>query len=1358
MTKMRKRILGIGCAALFVFSNIAVSMLTAFPAGITLSAAASMASGVKLEAYGGTLAENSVTLQEDGTLPELPIPTREGYDFVGWFTQPIEVNYWGDEPVELDENGKTSWQKLKETYGTSAGYRYLNGRSTDWYDIAETPDPNYADDAGYDWTNSRWIEHSVGLMNATKGEEAKRGTAAADGSTLYAMYDPKNITVYWYNNGWNNVHDAWAVTTGRSFGTEYGSKFAYLPLDKWDPWQDHKFKGWVDENGTVFNFDLDSAYQLTEQFYAPETYSPVLRLYAMYDNVTLPEGNPENAKFDRVIGNGGFFDPNTGTYTFTAVFDSRYKIYPEIKWEIVGGSEYFSLSVSADKTSATISATPELGEAIAKDGVNRRVDVRLTVGGNSYDVYATAAHEWNNGKILSGQWDRCNSPMDVEYKCRNCDQTYIHTYPADGHRYTVYRHEATCTEDATQDRYCVVCGKTEHEILEGTATGHNWDVVKSSGCGGTITTSTCKSCGLVHTEEDHTACHSWNSGYTVDRAATCTTEGSKSIHCKNCDAVKESVTIPATGHSYKETRHNATCTQSGYVEKICSSCGDRVTETISDPTGHDYKVETKTGCNGMTCTVKTCRSCGETETIGDPDALAHVPAQEYVVEKTPTCTETGEKTLRCTVCNVVLERKEIPAVGHSYQIETHEATCTAGAYEVHTCSACGDSFTKHTSAPKGHNFEAVTQTGCGGAQYTTKTCLTCGAVETEGELDALAHTPAAEYVTEKAPSCTEAGEKVLRCTKCDIVLEQKEVPATGHNYQIESHEATCTAGAYEVHTCSACGDSFTKTTSAPKGHNFDVETQTGCSGAQYTTKTCLTCGTVETEGDLAALAHTPATEYVVEKAPTCTVAGEKVLRCTKCDIVLDSAEVSATGHSYQIATHEATCTENGYTVYTCSACQDSYTKQTTAPKGHNFDVKTQTGCNGAQYTAKTCLTCGAVQTEGDLAALAHTPAQEYVIEKAPTCTVAGEKVLRCTKCNVVLEKKEVSATGHNYEKTEHEATCTENGYTVYTCSVCQDSYTKQTSAPKGHNFDVVTQTGCSGAEYTTKTCLTCGAVETEGDLAALAHTPAAEYVTEKAPSCTEAGEKVLRCAKCDIVLDSEEISATGHSYEEIEHEATCTEAGYVERTCTACGDSATEITSEPVGHTAITVTEREATCFEDGLKTVRCASCGCLLESETLPADPSLHAWSEWETKAEGGAIVKSRECGVCGEREETVTQVAPQAQETVTEAAPQAQETVTQAAPQREQTVTETAPQKEQTVTETAPEEAAKSVAHTAPAEAVEETLDSGEQLSAMPASTTGGDAKSAVWLPITLGTIGGTAVLALAAFLILKRRKAGK
>ena len=52
-------------------------------------------------------------------------------------------------------------------------------------------------------------------------------------------------------------------------------------------------------------------------------------------------------------------------------------------------------------------------------------------------------------------------------------------------------------------------------------------------------------CKHVYREQlTELADHAWQSHYTVDRQATYTTEGEKSVHCLNCDARKNITSIP----------------------------------------------------------------------------------------------------------------------------------------------------------------------------------------------------------------------------------------------------------------------------------------------------------------------------------------------------------------------------------------------------------------------------------------------------------------------------------------------------------------------------------------------------------------------------------------------------------------------------------------------------------------------------------------------------------------------------------------------------------------------------------------------------------------------------------------------
>lgn len=680
--KTRKKVIGIlGTAAL------AATFAFALPA----ATAHASASTIELEAYNGQ--KMTVEWDGEGKLPALPVPEREGYEFVGWFSAPVTVEYWGDETGE-------TWQKLKEKYGTE--YTYLNGRSVDWYNEGEeTGDTS----ANYNWKDSRWIEHSVGLQNATKGEWMHEGDGF-DGNKLYAMYDPMNISIVWHSNGWADVWDSEYASTGRSSGFEYGGKFASLPLGEWTPWEGHEFKGWMDAEGNEFAFERVVYEYLADgtalagdelkEFYAPATYEPELHLYAKYDDVdkVIMQGDTV-AKFLGTTGSGSYFDPKTGAGYLSLNFDTRYKRYPAIEWKFTDGSEeYFDMNLSADLRNATITAKEEKKEELLE---NKAAFVTVTVGGESYGLTVIASHYYDDGKAISGQWDRCNSPLVVEFTCKDCGAKKTREYEPDGHRYTSYvKTPATCTENEVRVRYCVVCWQQQDVEMPGTALGHDFVKTVTPTCEGTITETTCSRCGESARENDHIPAHLWNNGI-VTRAATCTEAGESKISCTVCGAVKETVSIPATGHNYELKITPATCTAAGVKTYTCTNCRDSYTEAGDPATGHKMDETVREGCGGASVTVRNCTVCGYSETEGDLDSLDHEWDSFFTEDVAPTCTTPGAKSVHCSKCGATKASEEIAATGHRYEEEEIvDATEETEGYITYRCSVCGDEVTEYT--------------------------------------------------------------------------------------------------------------------------------------------------------------------------------------------------------------------------------------------------------------------------------------------------------------------------------------------------------------------------------------------------------------------------------------------------------------------------------------------------------------------------------------------------------------------------------------------------------------------------------------------------------------------------------------
>ena len=154
-------------------------------------------------------------------------------------------------------------------------------------------------------------------------------------------------------------------------------------------------------------------------------------------------------------------------------------------------------------------------------------------------------------------------------------------------------------------------------------------------------------------------------------AATCTTAGTETYKCKNCDDTY--VEAISANHDYAlSSSADATCQKDGYKTYKCSYCEDEYTEIIGK-TSHD------------------------TVLVSTTDA---------------TCTSVGVKNYKCKNC-IHTYSEEIAIKSHSYS----DATCTTAK----TCDSCG----KTDGSALGHsdtlicircnnkNFEAVTLNGTG---------------------------------------------------------------------------------------------------------------------------------------------------------------------------------------------------------------------------------------------------------------------------------------------------------------------------------------------------------------------------------------------------------------------------------------------------------------------------------------------------------------------------------------------------------------------------------------------------------------------------------------------------------------------
>ena len=247
---------------------------------------------------------------------------------------------------------------------------------------------------------------------------------------------------------------------------------------------------------------------------------------------------------------------------------------------------------------------------------------------------------------------------------------------------------------------------------------------------------------------------------------------------------------------------------------------------------------------------------------------------------------------------------------------------------------------------------------------------------------------------------------------------------------------------------------------------------------------------------------------------------------------------------------EATCTETGLTVgKKCSVCGEVLVAQEEIPMvPHSYE-------NG------TCTICGAKDPDYE------TPcAHEYtrlVNAKEATCTeegYTGDRV--CQDCGVTIETGKVIPAGHTEEVIPGKAaTCTETGLTEGShCSVCGAVIVAQETIPaKGHTSvdvpEVPATEESAGTTAGTK-CSVCGEILSGCEtIPPLSHEHVwDDGVETKAPTCTEAGEMTYTCSACGETR-VEAIPAKDHSYKvSVSYNEDYTKIIYTYN-CSACGDS-----------------------------------------------------------------------------------------------------------------------------------------------------------------------------------------------------------
>jgi len=563
---------------------------------------------------------------------------------------------------------------------------------------------------------------------------------------------------------------------------------------------------------------------------------------------------------------------------------------------------------------------------------------------------------------------------------------------------------------------------------------------------------TCQGCDAFETQQLEKLPEPHLHGYVGQIvSATCTEDGHIRYTCSCGDSYTEFLS-PAMGHSYVSSIVEPTCLTAGYTAHTCR-CGDRYEDGHTDALGHDFSDYTSNG--DATCTqdgTKTakCSRCDETSTVADPGSATGHTWNEWETDLAAGCLTAGTEIRFCSICDAQ-ESRDTEALGHLYQSEITEPTCTAEGFTTHICVSCGHQMTDTETAALGHSFTSYISNGdatCTKDGTKTATCDRCAATDTVEDAGSMT-----EHAYEKtiiAPTCTQQGYSIYRCS-CTAEYVSDYVPQADHTWESweTTKSASCTGAGEKQRSCAFCTASETETID-PSGHQYEEEIiAANCKTGGYTLHSCTACDHRVKDIQTEALGH-EFKNYKSNGDASCTKDGTKTSKCSRCDetsTVVDPG--SATGHTWGAWTikQEPGCLTSGSKTRSCSSCSEEQSLAL-SPRGHNYqDIVSAPSCTADGYTEHICTVCDHKESDTKTPALGHS-FQNYKSNDDATCIQDGTKTAQCSRCSVtdtVADKS--SAKGHSYIDwiTTVEATCTAAGTQVQICTACGDEQTRQTS-------------------------------------------------------------------------------------------------------------------------------------------------------------------------------------------------------------------------------------------------------------------------------------------------------------------------
>ncbi len=602
----------------------------------------------------------------------------------------------------------------------------------------------------------------------------------------------------------------------------------------------------------------------------------------------------------------------------------------------------------------------------------------------------------------------------------------------------------------------------------------------------------------------------------------------------------------------------ATCIAKGKATIKCKDCGEALETKVIPELGHEYAL---TGGVAATCASTgtgeyDCVRCDATKTEVIK-ALGH----DFVVTKAPaTCTEAGSIKQECAHegCTECIETP-IEADGHVFVNATNrlKAECEDGE-----CMTCGTKIKANVS----HNYvldeSSCVAPTCTEKGKTVEKCTACGDLMEE-EVDMVDHTVADEdwvlgesYELYDADNCIYRRTDTAICSVCKA--SQTRYADRVHDLETVVTPATCTTDGVRMPTCQNPECDFEDEENAvyfPGTHNFVNDVCTHCNKSQKPV-----AGTT-TEVEMTDLEGSEI-NFKDETSGKSTAA-----------ITMDKGVTDALKEAIKNASGDTTMELSANalekdSVLTNPDVQVNLSDEDLARLGDNpiYDLNLKIGEDyvhemGGKVTVTIPYVLGANEDPNSIS-IGYIKGTELIIISDATYDAATQTVTFTTEhfsyytvsrltSEEICEKK---FGGHHYVKSVLNPTCVTSGYYYELCTRCgkQSEHCVPYIKPLGHDMKEVAGTkvaaGCTSIGHVDLKCDREGCeYQYTKYTAPTGHTWGEETV--EAATCMAPGYTEKTCATCQAVCRKDE-PQKAHNYAKTVVAATCTTDGYTEYACT----------------------------------------------------------------------------------------------------------------------------------------------------------------------------------------------------------------